>query len=139
MSRLKLHRDDSAPPPDLHGKVLYIEDDPASRELVDAILARHAGIVVLHAHTGAEGIRIALAERPDLILLDMGLPDIGGLEVVRRLNEMLHSCPVRLILLTADHFSMDVVKAMSLGAHDYWRKPIHVDLFRAGLAKALAR
>ena len=69
----------------------------------------------------------------------MNLPDIGGLEVVRALNEFLHSEPVRLVLLTAEDFSVEVVKAMSLGAHDYWRKPLHVELFRASLVKMLQR
>jgi DNA-binding response OmpR family regulator len=121
----------------LRGKVLHIEDEQVNHELVAAILTGYAGVTVLHAKTGTEGIRLALAERPELILLDMHLPDIGGLDVVRALNELIHSHPMRVILLTADDFSIDVVKAMSLGAHDYWRKPVRIEQFRAGIVKAL--
>jgi len=124
---------------DLHGCVLHIEDEPTGLLLVETILATYPGIERLQAHNGSDGIRIAKERKPDLILLDMNLPDIGGLEVVRALNEFLHSEPVRLVLLTAEDFSVEVVKAMSLGAHDYWRKPLHVELFRASLVKMLQR
>lgn len=129
-----------AEPAELRGVVLHIEDDPVGRELVAAILAAYPGIERLQAHNGAEGIRLAKERKPELILLDLNLPDIAGLEVVRALNELLHSdAKVRLVLLTAEDFSVEVAKAMSLGAHDYWRKPLHVELFRASLVKTLRR
>ena len=76
---------------------------------------------------------------PDVILLDLHLPDISGLEVVRSLSELIAKRRFRVILLTADTFSIDVVKAMSLGAHEYWVKPISLDRLLTGLARALQR
>jgi DNA-binding response OmpR family regulator len=86
-----------------------------------------------------EGIKLARDERPDLVLLDMHLPDIGGLEVVRALNEEIASGKLRVTLLTADTLSMDIVKAMSLGAYDYWLKPISMAKLDEALKRALGR
>ncbi|MCL4698402.1 MAG: response regulator, partial [Burkholderiaceae bacterium] len=72
-----------------------------------------------------------------LVLLDMNLPDIGGLEVVRALNEPITQRRFRVILLTADSFSIEVVKAMSLGAHAYWHKPLTAERVHAELPRAL--
>jgi hypothetical protein len=124
---------------DLRGKVLYIEDNPINVDLVEAALSRYPGITLLTAGTGMEGIRLARSEKPDFVLLDMHLPDIGGLEVVRALNEQIANEHLRVTLLTADSLSMDIVKAMSLGAYDYWLKPIDMRKFEAGLQRALGK
>jgi CheY-like chemotaxis protein len=128
---------DPAPARTLHGKLLCIEDHPVNMELVEALVAEFPGIELLKASTGAEGVRIAQAEHPDLVLLDMHLPDIGGLDVVRSLSEQISQDRLRVVLLTADQFSMDIVKAMSLGAHDYWLKPLTLERLQQGLAQAL--
>ena len=73
------------------------------------------------------------------MLLDMHLPDISGLEVVRVLNEEIASGALRVTLLTADSLSMDIVKAMSLGASEYWLKPLTLDGLENGLRRALMR
>jgi DNA-binding response OmpR family regulator len=72
------------------------------------------------------------------VLLDMHLPDIGGLSVVRELSEEIAEKRMKVVLLTGDHMSIDVVKAMSLGAHDYWLKPLTREHLRAGLVTALS-
>lgn len=133
--------DDDATPADdpLRGKVLYIEDLPINFAVVESILARHAGVSVLHAATGLEGIRLVRTERPDLVLLDMHLPDISGLEVVRRLSEDIADRRVLITLLTADRFTMDVVKAMSLGAHETLVKPVDAALLEDAVRRALSR
>jgi len=69
----------------------------------------------------------------------MHLPDIGGLEVVRALNEEIAAGKLRVTLLTADSLSMDIVKAMSLGAYDYWVKPLNLAKFETALKRALSR
>lgn len=66
--------------------VLYVEDDPASVRLVEELLGRVPAVQVLAAGTGAEGVALALRERPDLVLIDPGLPDISGAEVLRLLH-----------------------------------------------------
>ena len=130
--------DDEHPPlHELRGKVLYIEDNPLNMALVESVLSDYPGVTLIKATTGAEGIRLARAERPDLVLLDMHLPDIGGLEVVRALNEEIAKGQLRVTLLTADTLSMDIVKAMSLGAYDYWLKPLDLTKLEAGLRRAL--
>ena len=129
--------DQGAPLEILRGTVLYIEDDPVNMTVVEAALSRHPGIVLLQAATGREGVRLARAEHPDLVLLDMHLPDIGGLEVVRELNEEIAAGRLRVILLTGDTLSPDIVKAMSLGAHGYWLKPIDNATLETALRRAL--
>ena len=118
--------------------VLCVEDHPVNMQFVEAMLAELPGVRVLKAFTGREGVRLAKAERPDLVLLDMRLPDISGLEVVRELSELISQGLLRVVLLTGESFSMDVVKAMSLGAHDYWPKPLTAERVLGGVTRALA-
>ncbi|HJV63172.1 MAG TPA: response regulator [Albitalea sp.] len=128
-----------SPPRDLKGKVLYIEDNPINMDLIETALSAFPGITLIKATTGMEGIRLARAEKPDFVLLDMHLPDIGGLQVVRELNEEIANGKLRVTLLTADTLSMDIVKAMSLGAYEYWLKPLSIAKLESGLARALSR
>jgi CheY-like chemotaxis protein len=120
------------------GSVLCIEDDPVARELVEAVLATCPRVRLHQAGSGREGLAQAQRETPDVVLLDMHLPDIGGLEVVRALSEPISQRRLQVILLTGDSFSIDVVKAMSLGAREYWPKPVDAVRLRAGVARALA-
>ena len=119
------------------GTVLCIEDHPVNMALIEGLLMSFPDVTVLKAATGLQGVRVALAERPDLILLDMNLPDIGGLEVVRMLSEEISMQRLAVVLVTADSFSINVVKAMSLGARDYWMKPLTIDKLRKDLPRAL--
>jgi CheY-like chemotaxis protein len=121
----------------LSGKVLYIEDHEVNRELVGARLAKYPGITYLTAETGAEGIRLVREERPDWVLLDMHLPDMSGLSVVRELNPDIAERGLRVTILTADELSMDILKAMSLGAFEHWVKPFDFGMFEGGLRRAL--
>jgi len=123
---------------DLHGTVLYIEDQEINVLLVEAQLAATLPRVrLIKASTGAEGVRQVRAEHPDLVLLDMHLPDLGGLEVVRALTLEI-SAGLKVALLTADHLSMDILKAMSLGAYEYWVKPVSVSQLEKGVRRGLA-
>lgn len=125
--------------PALQGRVLYIEDQPVSRELVGALLARHPAITYVTAETGREGIRMVREQRPDWVLLDMHLPDMSGLHVVRELNPDIAEHGLRVTILTGDSLSMDILKAMSLGAFEHWVKPFDAKAFDAGLRRALLR
>ncbi len=127
----------AADTPALHGKLLYIEDEPVNVEVLRAMLVSHPGVQLIVASTGLDGVRKAQSELPDFVLLDMHLPDIGGLEVVRRLNGDIASRGLRVTILSADNLSMDIIKAMSLGAYEYWLKPLNLQLFEAGLRRAL--
>jgi two-component system, cell cycle response regulator DivK len=123
--------------PPLHGKVVYIEDDETNVLMVQALVARHPGVELLVARNGREGVRLVRVVRPDFVLLDMNLPDISGLEVVRELNIDITSRDLRLNILTGHALSMDIIKAMSLGAYEYWLKPLTRQVFEDGLRRAL--
>ena len=125
------------PEPPLRGRVVYIEDDETNVLLVQALVARHPGVELLHAATGRDGVRMVRREKPDFVLLDMNLPDIPGLEVVRELNIEITSRNLRLNILTGNALSMDIIKAMSLGAYEYWLKPLTRQVFDDGLRRAL--
>ena len=122
---------------ELRGKVLCIEDNPVNMDLIETALSMYPGITLVKAHNGTEGIRLARSEKPDFVLLDMNLPDISGLEVVRELNIDITSRGLRLNILTGNALSMDIIKAMSLGAYEYWLKPLTRQVFDDGLRRAL--
>jgi len=121
----------------LHGKLLCITHGRANVDVVADLLVAHSGVQLIHADSGLDGVRMAHAEQPDFVLLDMRLPDIGGLEVVRRLNDEIAGRGLRVTILTAERSSMDTIRAMSLGAFEYWPKPLQPALFLAGLRRAL--
>jgi CheY-like chemotaxis protein len=130
--------DDPLPePPPPSGTVLCIEDHPVHMDVVEAVLARFDGIRMIKAYNGRDGVMLAQTEHPDVVLLDMNLPDITGLDVVRELSVLISQRDLRVVLLTADSFSIDVVKALSLGAHDYWAKPMDIEHVTTSLARLL--
>jgi len=99
--------------------ILVIEDEPQMRRFLRGSLAAE-GCKLIEATTGAEGLAAASAQPPDLILLDLGLPDIDGLEVTRRLREWT---TVPIIVLSARGQEQDKVAALDAGADDYLTKP----------------
>jgi DNA-binding response OmpR family regulator len=127
-----------APAPAPAGKLLCVEDDETSMAIVEVMMKRFPEIQLTEATNGKDGIRLARAERPDLVLLDMHLPDMSGLEVVRQLNPDIAANGLRVIILTGDPLTMDVIKAMSLGAFEYWVKPLTLDVLESGIKRALA-
>ncbi len=105
-------------------RVLVIEDDESIREgLADAL--RSEGLEVLTAADGRRGLELGLSEDPDLILLDLMLPDLDGFEVLRRLREDHVETPV--LVLTARGLAEDRVRGLDLGADDYVVKPFGLD------------
>ena len=99
--------------------VLVVEDDRKLREVVRSYLER-AGMTVLSAATGAEGLALATAGSVDLVVLDLGLPDIPGEEVVR---EIRSASRLPVLLLTAKAEPQDRIRGLELGADDYVTKP----------------
>jgi CheY-like chemotaxis protein len=122
---------------ELRGKVLYIEDQTVNFAVVEAILAEHPKVQLLHAETGLDGVRMVRSERPDFVLLDMHLPDISGLDVVRMLSDDIAERHLRVTILTADNLTLDIIKAMSLGAFEYLVKPVNVRALEASMRRAL--
>jgi two-component system phosphate regulon response regulator PhoB len=102
--------------------VLIIEDEPDIRDLLAFHLERE-GYTVTKAGNGAEGLRLARAAPPDLILLDLMLPEMDGFEVCRRLRQDPATQGVPLVMLTARGDEVDRVLGLELGADDYVVKP----------------
>jgi DNA-binding response OmpR family regulator len=100
-------------------KVLVVDDDPVVCELVSRVLEGR-GHVVLSAADGARGLRLLYAERPDLVVLDVDLPDMDGWQVLERIRD-LGDMPV--LMLTANDQELDKVRALQGGADDYLTKP----------------
>lgn len=113
--------------------MLLVEDDPQIRRFLRATLPAH-GFRILEAATGQEGLAQAATRTPELVLLDLGLPDLDGLEFIRRLREW-SSMPI--IVLSARGLERDKVAALDRGADDYLTKPFGVDELLARLRVAL--
>ena len=107
----------------MNNRILIVEDDEAIRDVVRYALESNGFKNVLTAADGEEGLRLALRERPALILLDLMLPKTDGLEVCRCLkrDESVRDVPV--IMLTAKSEESDIVLGLELGAVDYITKP----------------
>src|SRR5437764_11460790 len=115
--------------------ILIVEDDPQIRRFLRATLTAE-GYVYDEALTAAEGLSQVNARRPDLILLDLGLPDRDGLEVIRRVRE---SSQLPIVVLSARGEESDKIAALDLGADDYVAKPFGVGELLARIRAALRR
>jgi phosphate regulon transcriptional regulator PhoB len=124
------------------GRVLIVEDEPDIRDLLAFHLERE-GYQVTRSRTGADALRQVRARPPDLILLDLMLPEIGGLEVCRRLRQDPRTASVPIVMLTARGEEVDRILGLELGADDYIVKPFSpkevVARVRAVLRRAGAR
>jgi two-component system, OmpR family, alkaline phosphatase synthesis response regulator PhoP len=99
--------------------ILLVDDEPKIRELARDYL-EHAGFAVVTAGDGKVAIQLAGARSPDLIVLDLGLPEVDGLEVIRRLRR---DSAVPIVVLTARDDEIDKLLGLELGADDYVTKP----------------
>jgi two-component system OmpR family response regulator len=117
-------------------QVLVVDDEPNIRELVQVALKFH-GCAVSTAASGKDALRQAESARPDLIVLDVMLPDLDGFEVCRRLRAAGNEVPV--IFLTARDTSSDQVTGLALGGDDYVTKPFSVEALVARVRAVLRR
>ena len=108
--------------------ILVIEDDDASRQLVTYLLEA-AGHRVLAAENGAVGVRVALAEGPDIILCDLQMPVMNGYEVARSLRTSMIWRVVPLVAVTAFSMPGDREKALDVGFNEHLSKPITPETF----------
>ena len=114
-------------------QVLVIEDDPQIRRFLAAALDAH-GYDSEFAATGADGLRLATARLPDIVIVDLGLPDISGMDVIARLREWF-ARPI--LVLSARDRESDKVAALDRGSDDYLTKPFGVGELLARLRVAL--
>jgi len=117
-------------------KLLVVEDDPNIVELLSASL-RFAGFDVTAATSGAEAVAAARESRPDLMVLDVMLPDLDGFEVIRRLREGGVRTPV--VFLTARDATDDKIRGLTLGGDDYVTKPFSLEELTARIRAVLRR
>jgi len=119
--------------PTTRSRVLVIDDEPQILRFLRPALAA-AGYEALPAMTGAEGLRLAAARAPDVILLDLGLPDLDGQEVLRRLRAF---SDVPVIILSARDREAEKITALDGGADDYVEKPFGVGELLARIRAAI--
>jgi CheY-like chemotaxis protein/anti-sigma regulatory factor (Ser/Thr protein kinase) len=110
----------------LKATVLYIEDNAANLRLVEHILSRLGEITVMSAPLGREGLELARRERPDLILLDLHLPDIGGDEVALELRADAATSAIPIVVLSADAYASQRRRLLRIGVDEYLTKPFRV-------------
>lgn len=117
--------------------VLYVEDNPANLELVEQIIARRSDLRLLSAADGDLGVEFARAYLPEVILMDINLPGISGIEAMKILHTDPATAHIPVIALSANAVPRDIEKALEAGFFSYLTKPIKVDLFIDALDKAL--
>jgi len=117
-------------------KILYVEDNEDNIFMLKSRLAR-AGYTVVIATDGAQGVAMAAAERPDLILMDLSLPVLDGWEATRQIKAAPETGHIPIIALTAHAMTGDREKALSSGCDDFDTKPIELPRL-LGKIKALA-
>jgi DNA-binding response OmpR family regulator len=118
------------------GRILLVEDDATIGEVLTSSLRSHA-YQVMWEQTGRRGLARAGTDAVDLVLLDLGLPDLDGVEVCRQLRRVQPECV--LVMLTARSTEMDVVVGLEAGADDYLVKPIRLAEFHARIRAHLRR
>jgi PAS domain S-box-containing protein len=111
------------------GRLLYIEDNPINALIVRELVAQRGNLTLDEADDGASGVDRARSAQPDLILLDMQLPDIDGLEVLRRLRADPSTASIPCIALSANAMPEDIQLALGAGFADYWTKPLDFRVF----------
>jgi len=117
--------------------LLYVEDNPANLMLVEDLIARRPDIRLLSATDGNGGIRIARASRPDMILMDINLPGISGIQALKILRADPATAHIPVVALSANAIPRDIEKGLAAGFFRYLTKPIKVNEFMDTLDEAL--
>jgi len=119
-------------------RILYVEDNDDNVYVVQQRLGR-AGHTVLVARDGAEGIAMAAAEKPDLVLMDLSMPGLDGWEATRRLKAAPETRAIPVIALSSHAMAGDREKALAAGCDDYDTKPVDIARLRGKIDALLAR
>lgn len=122
----------------MNALVLVVEDNPANMKLATMLLER-AGHRVVHADNAADGIALARERRPDLILMDVQLPGMDGLEATRCIKADERTRDIKVAALTAFAMRGDEARVLAAGCDAYIAKPIQYKEFLAQVADLLAR
>ena len=117
--------------------ILYVEDNPANAQLVEQILADRPNLRLLLAHDGTQGIELARLHRPHVILMDINLPGISGIEALKVLRQDPATCHIPVLAVSANAMPLDVVKGLTAGFFRYLTKPFRINEFLEVLDMAL--
>ncbi|MBB5368111.1 MULTISPECIES: ATP-binding protein [unclassified Janthinobacterium] len=137
----------SSVPPDLAGAlfdnsgpvtVLYVEDNPANLALIEEIIGYCPRLRLLTARDGRQGVEMARTHMPQLILMDINLPDVSGTEALQLLRDDDRTAHIPVIALTANAMPGEVERSMALGFYRYLTKPINLEEFSETINSALA-
>jgi CheY-like chemotaxis protein len=109
--------------------LLYVEDNPANLKLVEQLIARRPDMRLLSARDGDRGIQLARSERPQVILMDINLPGISGIEALKILRRDPATAHIPVVALSANAMPRDIEKGLHAGFFRYLTKPIKVDEF----------
>jgi CheY-like chemotaxis protein len=119
------------------GVVLYVEDNRVNFLLVEQLLRIWSLVELHHAENGARAIEVARAAAPDLVILDLHLPDMNGLEVLRKLRQQRAFAGARVAVLSASAMVDDICAAREAGVVAYWTKPLDVPRFLKDVQRLL--
>lgn len=118
--------------------VLCIEDNSANCKLIEVILSERSNIKLHFAKTGSEGVGLAREHAPDLVLLDLNLPDMHGSEVLHFLRADKQTAGVPVVVISADATASQIERVLSQGARNYLTKPFDVERFLFTVDEALS-
>jgi len=118
--------------------LLYVEDHSSNLVLVEMLLKRYPNVKLISATSGGAGLLLAQQALPDLILLDLQLPDMPGEEVLRHLRASVALKATPVVILSADALAENIARLRSAGANDYLTKPLDVALFLSTLKRYLS-
>ncbi|WP_028102012.1 hybrid sensor histidine kinase/response regulator [Pseudoduganella violaceinigra] len=118
--------------------VLYVEDNPANLKLVEEIISFRPDLRLISAPDGHLGIELARAHRPDIILMDINLPGVNGIDAVKVLTNDPLTAHIPVIALTANAMPRDVEKGLAAGFFRYLIKPINIDEFTEAINSTMA-
>jgi signal transduction histidine kinase/ActR/RegA family two-component response regulator len=117
--------------------LLQIEDNVSNQRLVERVLARRPGVRLMTAMQGGLGIDLARQHRPSMVLLDLHLPDMAGLEVLRRLRSYPETRDIPVVVLSADATKSQITLLLEAGAAGYLTKPLDVGVFLQHVDRAI--
>jgi len=119
--------------------ILYIEDSPSHVQLLETVVESMPGIRLLSAHTPTLGLELAHAHNPDLIILDICLPDMDGYEVLEKLYADDATSEIPIIAVSANAMPRDIEKGLSAGFHRYMTKPINIKELKRVIEEILSQ
>lgn len=116
-------------------KLLFIDDEPGFLQTMDNIMSRHYSVTT--AANGADGMKLAREGQPDLILLDISLPDIDGYELCRAMKLDEDTCHIPILFITSRNSDIDEQRGFEVGGMDYITKPISIQVLHARIGLCL--